>query len=221
MRRGPVAGLSWLQLIAGALAAMTSAWVASYLGVAGTVIGAAVGSLVASLASALYIRGLDHGTTFITESGTVVARSEPAGQTTEGESVEVLATADDSAVAVSDSQRAFSWRRVLIWTVFGAVLALMAIGAYELATGSSFGRAENPVIGRPWQERSPAPSSEPTADADQGQRPTTPTQQPSTAPTTPASEPSPSPSPSTDSSAEPTPEPEPEPEPTELAPPEQ
>ena len=61
-RKGPLSGLSWLQLLAGALAAMTSAWVASYLGVAGTVVGAAVGSLVASIATALYISGLDRST---------------------------------------------------------------------------------------------------------------------------------------------------------------
>ena len=47
-------GLSPLQVIAGGLAASSAAVVASFFGVAGTVIGAALASVVASLSAALY-----------------------------------------------------------------------------------------------------------------------------------------------------------------------
>lgn len=47
-------GLSPVQLTAGALAAVTSALAASYLGVAGTLVGAALGSIVSTVGAALY-----------------------------------------------------------------------------------------------------------------------------------------------------------------------
>jgi hypothetical protein len=52
-------GINWVQVVAGALAAVSSAVLLSTLGVAGTVIGAALGSVIASVASAWYSRGLD------------------------------------------------------------------------------------------------------------------------------------------------------------------
>ena len=52
-------GINWIQVVAGALAAVSSAVLLSTLGVAGTVIGAALGSVIASVASAWYSRGLD------------------------------------------------------------------------------------------------------------------------------------------------------------------
>ena len=50
----PRTGLSPLQVIAGGLAASSAAVVASFFGVAGTVIGAALASVVASVSAALY-----------------------------------------------------------------------------------------------------------------------------------------------------------------------
>ena len=51
--------MNWVQVIAAALAAMSSAVLLSTLGVAGTIVGAAVGSLTASVGGALYGRGLN------------------------------------------------------------------------------------------------------------------------------------------------------------------
>src|SRR6478752_4261467 len=51
-------GLSGTQTIGSALAAVTSALVGSFLGVAGTLIGAALGSIVATVGAALYARTL-------------------------------------------------------------------------------------------------------------------------------------------------------------------
>ncbi len=51
--------INWVQVIAGALAAVSSAVLLSTLGVGGTLLGAAVGSVAASVASAFYSRTLD------------------------------------------------------------------------------------------------------------------------------------------------------------------
>ncbi len=215
-RKGPIAGISWLQLIAGALAAMTSAWVASYLGVAGTIIGAAVGSLVASIASALYVSGLDRGTTFITESGTVVTRSERADESHEGHDVEVLSTEADSTVVVEDSGSAFSWRRVLTWTGVALGSSLLLIGGYELVTDSSFGRGDNPTITRPFSHRNTEPT--PAPDQSESTRPTDdPTDGATTTPTTAAPTAAPTPTPAPEPTTAPTTAPAPAPEPTDEA----
>jgi hypothetical protein len=55
----PFLGLSGAQTMGSALAAVTSAVVGSFLGVAGTLIGAALGSIVATIAGALYARTLN------------------------------------------------------------------------------------------------------------------------------------------------------------------
>src|SRR5918912_2964645 len=54
----PVAGLSVPQVVGGALAAVTTAVAASFLGVAGTLIGAAVGSVISTLATTIYSNSL-------------------------------------------------------------------------------------------------------------------------------------------------------------------
>jgi hypothetical protein len=54
----PAGGLSVTQVSGGALAAVTAAVGASYLGVAGTLIGAAVGSVISTVAAALYSNSL-------------------------------------------------------------------------------------------------------------------------------------------------------------------
>ena len=56
-------GLSGTQTIGSALAAVTSALVGSFLGVAGTLIGAALGSIVATVGAALYARTLSSAAT--------------------------------------------------------------------------------------------------------------------------------------------------------------
>ncbi|MCD9153173.1 hypothetical protein [Aeromicrobium duanguangcaii] len=208
--KGFLGGLSWLQLVAGALAAMTSAWVASFLGVAGTIIGAALGSLVASIASALYARGLDRGTTLITESGSVVARARPSGEG--GEDVDVAVTREQTVVSVDEAERAFPWKRVLTWSGLALAVSLLAIGGYELVTGDSFGKADNPTIGRPWKDQSstpksptegrtngPADSTEPTGEPDDG---------PTNTPSAPARPEPTQPAPTTEAPNDSVPEPE-------------
>lgn len=207
-RKSPLSGVSWLQLVAGALAAMTSAWVASYLGVAGTIIGAAVGSLVASIASAIYVNGLDRGTTYVTQSGSVVTRAQAKDDPAEGEGdddTEVLVTEEESVVSVEESDRRFSWRRVLTWTGLLLATSLLVIGGYELVTGSSFGNPDNPSIGSSLDDSGSDPTDDPTSTAT-----TAPTTGPTDAATTPTTAPTTAPAPA------PSPEPEPTTEPTQT-----
>lgn len=70
-------GLSITQIAGGALAAVTAAVAASFLGVAGTLIGAALGSVVSSVAAALYSTSLHRAATV---SKVLVVR--PAGSGT-------------------------------------------------------------------------------------------------------------------------------------------
>ncbi len=190
-RTGPLADLSGLQLAAGALAAMTSAWMASWLGVAGTLIGAAVGSVVAGIATALYRSSLERGVqrskTLLTEQGSVVER--PGDDAAAADHESEVAAADGSAVSWKDRLQRLNWRSVALVSGAALVAAIVIIGVYEVATGTSYGNSSNrtivPVSSSGGSgDRTPAPdeqgtepsadptSSQPTEDAPSTQAPT-------------------------------------------------
>ncbi|RLV55841.1 hypothetical protein D9V41_07975 [Aeromicrobium phragmitis] len=216
-RKGIFGELSALQLVAGALAAMTSAWLASWLGVAGTLIGAAVGSVVAGTASTLYSASLQRGierskTLLVTEQGSVV---EGASQGEESV-VEADAVADDDPATASDRAALLSrvnWKTVALVSVATLLIAVAVIGAYEVVSGRSFGNESNSRI---------VPSSV-TRDGDatpQGPDAPAPTPTTTTGPDDP--DPGPTPTPSVTPSQEPTAEapeaPTPAPTPGESSP---
>ena len=129
----------WFQLAASVLAAVTAAWIASSLGVAGTLVGAAVGSAVVTLTSAFYARTLDKGRTLLvtTASGTVIQRrvdeddeiARPLDQAAEEAPVK-------SAEFVPDETAPrLQWKTIVVTTVVVLALALAAISTYELVTG--------------------------------------------------------------------------------------
>lgn len=60
-KKNPLGDVSVIQVLAGALAAVTAAFVGTKLGLSGTIIGAAVGSIVATIGSAIYSQSLQHG----------------------------------------------------------------------------------------------------------------------------------------------------------------
>lgn len=60
-KKKPLGDVSVIQVLAGALAAVTAAFVGTKLGLSGTIIGAAVGSMVATIGSAIYSQSLQHG----------------------------------------------------------------------------------------------------------------------------------------------------------------
>ena len=183
------------------LAAVTAAWIASRLGVAGTLIGAAIGSFVVTITSAFYGRTFDHGRTLLiqTESGTVIERHVEGGEvrTALDEAADVDSPAR-SARFVDTSPR-LHWKTIIVTTIVVLALALAAISTYELVSGRTLDGSDGTTIGdsfggsrdKPKPSTSPTPTITPTMIA--------PTPSPSItipAPSPTNSSPTPSPTPS-------------------------
>ncbi|MDR7084162.1 hypothetical protein J2X01_003470 [Arthrobacter ginsengisoli] len=127
-------GLSGTQTIGSALAAVTSALVGSFLGVAGTLIGAALGSIVATVGAALYARTLS-------SAATVALRKIPQRRRggLPADDGDVLAA---NAPAESDEPRAKRPRRQVTpktWIKVGAVSAAAFVIAMVGVTAVEFG----------------------------------------------------------------------------------
>lgn len=153
-RPGFLADVSWLQVAVSALAAVTAAWIASSLGVAGTLIGAALGSSVVTISSAFYGRTLDKGKTLIvqTAGGTVVQKAVDEGEIAEAfeQAEEVGGSPVTGAQLVEDDQpRRLHWKTITATTVLVLAIAFGLMGAYEAVTGDAYGnRSDNPRIGK-------------------------------------------------------------------------
>jgi hypothetical protein len=85
------------KIAGGALAAMTTAVAASFLGVSGTITGAAFGSIVSSVAAAVYATSLTHAGKKIKTTRSVVLRSSSGG----GVNAAVIDPADPTSVPPS------------------------------------------------------------------------------------------------------------------------
>ncbi len=154
-RRGPLSEISWFQVAASVLAAVTAAWIASSLGVAGTLIGAAVGSFVVTVSTALYGRTLDRGKTLIvqTSSGTLVQKAVRDGDI--AEAFEQVEEVEHSPVARAEvipaEPRRLHWKTIIATTTVVLGLSLAAMGTYELVSQDAFGTdPDNPRIGNPF-----------------------------------------------------------------------
>jgi hypothetical protein len=127
-------GLSGTHTIGSALAAVTSALVGSFLGVAGTLIGAALGSIVATVGAALYARTLS-------SAATVAMRNIPQRRRDglPADDGDVLAA---SAPAGNDEPRAKQLRRQVTpktWIKVGVVSAAAFVIAMVGVTAVEFG----------------------------------------------------------------------------------
>ncbi|MET0822584.1 MAG: hypothetical protein ABWY58_16605 [Aeromicrobium sp.] len=153
-RPGFLAEVSWLQVAVSALAAVTAAWIASSLGVAGTLIGAALGSSVVTISSAFYGRTLDKGKTLRvqTAGGTIVQTAVEEGEIAEAfeQAEEVGGSPVTGAQVVDDEQpRRLHWKTIIATTALVLAIAVGLMGAYEAVTGDSYGnRSDNPRIGK-------------------------------------------------------------------------
>ena len=78
---GEQAGINWVQVVAAALAAMSSAVLLSTIGVAGTIIGAAAGSVIASVGGAFYSRGIAASKQQVAAQAAALRRAARARQT--------------------------------------------------------------------------------------------------------------------------------------------
>ncbi len=109
-----------IEVVGGAFAAVSAAFVASTLGVAGTLLGAAVMSVVAAIGGALYTRSLEQA-----HARVRTRRTPPTGEP---------APADRPP----PTPRSIPWGRVAAMAGLVFVLALGAITALELTADDSF-----------------------------------------------------------------------------------
>lgn len=236
----PPPTIDWVKVIAGALAAISSAVLLSTLGAAGTVIGAALGSVIVSVSSSIYSQGLARSRAQLAEAQEAalrkvglaqaeVRRAKRRADVEELPAAEAhlqyadrqladarveLATAEPTVERWTDRLRGLPWRRVALLTVGFFVAAVVVITAFEL------------IAGRPVSSLTGGSSNEHGTSISHlgggGSAPRrTPTPQPSTTPspsvapsTTPSSTPSPSVTPSP--TASPTPSVVPSASPTEV-----
>jgi hypothetical protein len=141
-RRRLLGEVSWLQVAASVLAAVTAAWIASRLGVAGTIVGAALGSLVVTITSAFYSNTLHHGRTLLiqTQTGTMIQRRVEDGEVQEAldEVADVDSPAKSAQFVDTELDGAgprLHWKTIIVTTVVVLALAIAAISTYELVTG--------------------------------------------------------------------------------------
>lgn len=199
-RRGPLRDISWFQVVASALAAVTAAWIASKLGIAGTLIGAALGSFVVTLSSAFYSNTLHRGRTLLiqTDRGTVIERKVEHGEVSEA-----FSEAEDvdghvvGAQFVEQNPR-LRWKTIIATTVIVLAISMAGITTYELIAkhplgdsgggttlGDTFGKGpkDTPATSTP-TKTSATPSNTAPSATDSSTTPT-PTETTPTEPTAP------------------------------------
>ncbi|WP_332644260.1 hypothetical protein [Aeromicrobium sp.] len=197
-RRGLLGEISWLQLLASVLAAVTAAWIASRLGVAGTLIGAALGSFVVTISSAFYGRTLDHTRTLLiqTESGTVIERQVDEGEVREA--LDEAADVDSAARGARfvDEKPRLHWKTIIVTSIVVLSLAIAAISTYELISGRTLDGDHGTTIGDTLGGNRDKPKPTPTPSETATTVPTTPTAtETTTEPTPTASTDTPTPTP--------------------------
>jgi hypothetical protein len=203
--------ISWVQAVASALAAVTTAVLLSTVGVAGTIIGAAIGSVAATVGSAVYSHYLAASRDRVTAAAAARARVRRA-QTGLGQAAAVLAVgtpraedrldhADhdlqkaeitlDATEQTSPWREAFSglpWRRLALAAAALFVVAMAAIVTFELIAG----RAVSTYTGG--SDSNGPRVSVPGVGGGETKKPT-PTPSPSELPSSASSTPTPSPTP--------------------------
>jgi|GEM_PF-1228128 len=133
----PFLGLSGTQTIGSALAAVTSALVGSFLGVAGTLIGAALGSIIATVGGALFTRTLTSATTVALK--TIPQRGNRILPADAGDGDVPAAGAPAGS---GEPHAARAWRQLtpMTWIKIGAasaaafLIAMVSITAVEFGT---------------------------------------------------------------------------------------
>ncbi|WP_143111423.1 hypothetical protein [Arthrobacter sp. ov118] len=127
-------GLSGTQTIGSALAAVTSALVGSFLGVAGTLIGAALGSVVATVGAALYARTLSSAATVAMKK--IPQRGRGGLPADDGQVLAASAPAESEPRA-KRVRRQFTrktWIRVGAVSAAAFVIAMVGVTAVEFGT---------------------------------------------------------------------------------------
>jgi hypothetical protein len=176
----PAGGLSLIQVCGGALAAVTAAVAASFLGVAGTLVGAGVGSVISTIAAALYSNSLNRAARV---SRTLVVRQTlaPAAPSPQPEVADPPGEPAPEPHPVRDAvwQR-IRWKPVLLAAagVFVAAMAVIQVSeallGHPIANASVSGTTLS-NLGGSSSSTSPTPTPTPTDTPSSG----TPTPTPS------------------------------------------
>lgn len=191
-RRRFLTDVSWFQVVASALAAVTAAWIGSKLGISGTLVGAALGSFVVTLSSAFYSKTLHRGRTMLiqTERGTVIERHVEDGEVSDAFSEAKDADSPVVGAQFVDEKPKLRWKAIVATTVIVLAIALGGIYAYELVVkhplgdsgggttlGDTFGRGPKD------EPTTPPATTAPTDPATTVPTTTAPTTAPTTTPT--------------------------------------
>jgi len=197
------------QIAAGALAAVTAAFLGSQLNVAGTIAGAAVASVISTIGSALYQSSIERTRESVRRVGSKawVVKPVDGGTASEAETAAgttVEAAAETAAGATAETEvdtedktsKIRRWPKVAAGAVLVFVLGMLAVTGVEWVrgaplSGGSGGTSLGAVVGRPTDRPSTPPTDEVTSTPDSPTSTTTPPGTTSSAPTT-TSEPTPS-----------------------------
>lgn len=173
----PKIDLSLAQVLGGALAAMTAAYLGSRLSVAGTVVGAAVASIVAAVAGSVYtasLRSTQHRVRTAL-NGRLAGSAVPA--TVEWVHDRDPSTSNDAPAQPSapvtgldatSGRRVWglSWKNVVVAAVAAFALAGLALTGLELATGSALSGGDGTTVSQVAEPRRPAPQPDTSASAE-------------------------------------------------------
>jgi hypothetical protein len=177
--------ISPAQVAGSALAAVSAAFLASFLGVGGTVLGAALGSVVATIGGAVYSHSFRQAGERLGETRvvTVVTRQRNGAADPDPADLPLSDPADpvDAAEAVADEtvlaegeapRRRFTWKGGVALAVLAFVLAIAAIEVAELVIGHPVSGGKGTTISKlvhggsspkHTPQPTPSPTSTPTA----------------------------------------------------------
>jgi hypothetical protein len=160
------------QIAAGALAAVTAAYLGSTLNVAGTIAGAAVASVVSTIGSALYQSSIERTRESVRRVGSKAWVVKPVeGETAseaEAAAAEVATVAETSADAGGEPRGTRRWPKIAVGALLVFVLGMLAVTGLEWVRGAPLsggdrGTSVGAVVGKPTerqqqQQQSPTPS---------------------------------------------------------------
>lgn len=231
----PPGGVDWIKVVAGALAAISSAVLLSTLGAAGTVIGAALGSVIVSLSSSLYSHGLARSKQQLAEAQEAALRRVGLAQ---AEVRRARRRADDDELPAAEAHLQYAdrqladarvelaaepaaatpdwrsrwlalpWKRIALLAAVFFVVAVVAITVFELIAG----RPVSSLTGGSSNEHGTSISHLGGGSSTPRKQSPSPSPTPSETPTptvTPSSTPTATPSPSASVAPTPTPSPTP------------
>jgi len=182
----PRIDLSATQVLGGALAAMTAAFLGSRLSVAGTVVGAALASIVAAVAGNLYTASLRSTREKVRTvfQGRVDGSSMPATVTTvdttpadpatdeawhwSAAAAPAPAAAAPPAPATDRPAKRWSVRSMVLGALAAFALAAAVLTGLELATGQALSGGHGTTISQVGEAEKPAPRKDPSPAATAG-----------------------------------------------------